>query len=111
MLRIVCAGLVGALLVGCTTSGTQERPMRDSEKTVLSLAVTERLDESEDGQLDVREHADIKCERFKITGSHMVHRVCFTLAEEDGMGRTTRDRFERIINDTPRPKGELPGGN
>ncbi len=110
MPRIVFACLVSAVLVGCTTTSTEDRPMRDSEMTFLSPDVSEMLDESEDGELDIREHAEVRCERVKITGSHMVHRMCFTVAEEDGMGRASRDRFERIMNDQVRFRGEAPGG-
>lgn len=79
--------------------------MRGSERTMLSAEVAERLDESE-GYLDTREYNDIRCRRVKLTGSHMVTRHCFTLAEQEAQAEQSQDRMERIMNDTPRPRGE-----
>ena len=97
--------LILALTVGCVAGcmATEERPMRASEDTYLSQEVERRLDEA-GGVIDVREHDDIRCQRVKLTGTHLVTRHCYTLAEEEAAAKQSQDRMERILNDTPRPR-------
>ena len=81
---------------GCKSVATHERPMNESEPTMVSQRVAAMLDEN-GGTLDTREHDNVRCERIKITGSHMVTRLCFTKEEEtdsiaDNQNKM-RDRF------------------
>ncbi|MEM9302518.1 MAG: hypothetical protein AAGE01_10430 [Pseudomonadota bacterium] len=101
-MRII-AILAVLVLTACTA--THERPMRASEKTLLSEDVSQRLAEN-DGMLDTRKEKDIRCDRIKITGSHLVTRVCYTLGEDEDSSQMSQDRLERVLNDTPRPRGE-----
>ena len=78
-------------LVGCVA--THDRPMNDSEVTVLSNHVAKLVAEDEDGIVDTREHKDIRCKRFKRVGSHMVLRHCYTVGEEEESVAENRDKM------------------
>lgn len=88
-------------LAACVSK--QDRPMRYSEDTVLSQEVSKRLDE-QDGELDVREHEDIRCERIRIVGTHMITRHCYTLGESAATADRNRNEIERRLSTTPRPR-------
>ena len=103
LIALLCALALSAC------AATHDRPMRASEKTLLSEEVGERLLAAEDGKLDIRDQKDIRCERVRTTGSHMVTRVCYTLGEDEDMSQYSQDRLERVMNDTPRPRGEARG--
>ncbi len=86
------------LSVGCVS--TQDRPMNKSEKTVLSEAVAEIVAEDQDGIVDIREHKQVRCTRFKRVGTHMVTRHCYTIGEEEesqlANQNRMRDRFGKM---------------
>lgn len=84
------------LVAGCTA--THERPM-GGEKTMVSDKVLAMVDEN-DGRLDIRDHENVRCKRIKLTGSHMVTRLCYTNEEDEEMDHRSsdkmRDRFGKI---------------
>lgn len=95
MFRKALLAAAVAATVGCAS--TQDRPMNSGELTYASQEVRKRVNESKDGILDVRQHSDIRCRRFKRVGTHMVTRVCYTKEEEEALTNATqdtvRDRF------------------
>ena len=98
MLRVFSTLLSAGLLTGCIS--TQDRPMNAREQTLLSPEVAKLVAADEDGILDTRQVPEIRCERFKRTGSHMVLRHCYTVGEEDEMVADAQgkmqDRFGKI---------------
>lgn len=101
MMRGLTIGIV-ILMSACVAR--HERPMRGSEDTILSDQVAKRLAESEQGYLDTREHSDILCRRVRITGSHMVTRVCYTMQEDEDITHETRKAMDRIYSTRARPR-------
>ena len=62
-----------------------------SEKTMVSDRVLAMVDEN-GGRLDIREHEDVRCKRIRLTGSHLVTRLCYTREEEEAMEKASRDK-------------------
>ena len=99
-MRKVLLVLIAGSIVGCSTYNTDTRPMNYGEKTLVSNKVAQMVDESETGKIDIREFEEVRCERVRITGSHMVHRHCYTVAEREASDRANqdevRDRFGKM---------------
>ncbi|MEM9305271.1 MAG: hypothetical protein AAGE01_24395, partial [Pseudomonadota bacterium] len=77
--RTLALGAATLFLSACIA--THERPMNEGEKTIVSDAVAQKVDDA-GGRLDIRDDDTVICDRFKRTGTHMVTRVCYTLAEK-----------------------------
>ena len=95
MLRTTGLALAIVATVGCVS--TQDRPKNAGELTYASQEVRERVAQSANGRIDTRKESDIRCRRFRMTGTHMVTRVCYTKEEEEALTKATqdtvRDRF------------------
>lgn len=87
-LVLAAAGIIG--LTGCVA--THERPMNDGERTFVSEDVAALLDDN-DGTVDTREYPDILCRRYKLVGTHMVTRVCYSRDEDEEMAKDTGNRI------------------
>jgi len=80
------------MLSGCVA--THERPMNESEITVVSDDVMAMVDEA-GGTLDIRDKPEVYCKRIRVTGSHMVTRVCYTKREDHAMAEETQATYYR----------------
>lgn len=80
------------LLTGCVA--THERPMNEVEDTIVSNQVLAMVDEA-GGELDIREEPKVRCERIRLTGTHMVTRHCYTLAESARSSEQTQNAYYR----------------
>ncbi len=95
------------LLTALITSGcvaTHERGMNDSEKTLVSNDVSAMVDEA-GGALDIREEPEVHCQRIKLTGSHMVTRLCYTGREEQASAEQTKATIYRRFGNHNRSRG------
>ena len=96
-MRLVLVAVMAGSVIGCSTHNTDTRPMNYGEKTLVSNKVAQMVDESESGAIDTREFDEVRCERIRITGSHMVQRHCYTVSEREAADRANqdevRDRF------------------
>ncbi len=81
-----------AALSGCLA--THERPMNYSEDTLVSDKVLAMVEEA-DGELDIREKPNVRCQRIRITGSHLITRLCYTTEEEKKIAKETRENYYR----------------
>ncbi len=80
------------LLAGCLA--THDRPMNESEETIASRTVMAMVEDA-GGTLDTREDPKVRCERIRITGTHMVTRMCFTEDEARWSQEETMNRYYR----------------
>lgn len=86
---LLCCAAVA--LAGCIS--TQDRPMNHGEQTMVSDDVRTLVEESKDGQIDTREFPDIRCRRFKLVGTHMVTRYCYSAREEEEALAENQDKM------------------
>lgn len=87
--------LASALLVACAnTYQVDERPQNAGEDTIVSDQVLAMVDQN-DGQLDIREHENVRCKRIKIVGTHIHKRLCYTTEEEEQQAQETYDSYYR----------------
>ena len=89
MKNLLAAIIVAPMITACV--GTAERPMNFGESTIVSDQVAKMVNESETGAIDIRDHEDIRCERIRITGTHMLKRHCYTLAEKEASDKANQD--------------------
>lgn len=97
--RGVFAAVSCVFLAGCIS--TQQRPMNHGEDTSVSMEVAQLLEQDIDGEIDIREHPEVRCVRHKRVGTHMVTRHCYTRGEQDQIARESqdgmRDRFGKQV--------------
>ncbi len=91
-MKTVLLAVMALIVSGCVA--THERAMNESEKTVVSDQVLAMVDEA-GGTLDIREKPEVYCKRIRITGSHMVTRVCYTDREDKAMADETQATYYR----------------
>lgn len=90
MSKILIPVLAFAMLGACIA--THERSMNAGEKTLVSDEVLAMVEEN-DGSLDIREHDNVRCERLRLVGTHMVTRLCYTTEEEKKMAEESRKKY------------------
>lgn len=86
-------GLAPLVLLAAGCVSTQDRPMNFGEKTYVSDDVREIVANSESGSVDTREYSNIRCRRYKLVGTHMVTRYCYTSEEEEEMAKNSQDKM------------------
>ncbi|MEM9529974.1 MAG: hypothetical protein AAGA23_03585 [Pseudomonadota bacterium] len=96
--------LAAAALTACMAK--HERPMNEGEKTIVSDQVLAMVDEA-GGELDIREKKNVRCQRIRITGTHMVTRLCYTSEEEKKIAERTQEEYYRRFG----PQKCLSGAN
>ncbi len=89
---IILIALTVTACAGTNTYQTDYRPMNKSEKTLVSDDVREVV-EASDGQIDIRNHPNIKCKRIKLVGSHIHQRLCYTNEEEKKLAEENAARY------------------
>lgn len=82
--------IMALALGGCVA--THERPMNQSEKTIVSDKVLAMVDEA-GGTLDIREKENVRCRRIRLTGSHITTRLCYTNEEERAIVEQTQEEY------------------
>lgn len=91
----LCGMLVfGALLVGCTSTGSTQKASSDfvpTEKTVV--VQTAEVDLPDDYDEPV-------CESKAVTGSRLKQTVCLTQRQRDQMARDGKDYANHLTNNT-----------
>ena len=80
--------LIAITLCGCVAK--HKRILNDGEKTLVSDAVHALVMATDEGLLDICQHDNVRYERIRIVGAHLVTRLCFT-REEEAMMRKTRE--------------------
>ncbi|MFK7956839.1 MAG: hypothetical protein AB8B96_12170 [Lysobacterales bacterium] len=91
-MKTILLAVMAFTISGCVA--THERGMNESEKTVVSDQVLAMVDEA-GGTLDIREKPEVYCKRIRVTGSHMVTRVCYTSREDEAMAEETKATYYR----------------
>ena len=97
-MKILITLLTAALLCGCLAK--HSRMLNEGEKTLVSADVRELVLAAEDGLLDIREHKNIRCERIRIVGTHLLTRLCFTKEESREMARKTQEEYWKAFGFT-----------
>lgn len=92
LMKNLLTPLAAIILGGCVA--THERPMNYSEKTIVSDEVLAMVDEA-GGELDTREEPSVRCQRIRLTGTHMVTRICYTSPEEQAAAENTKAAYYR----------------
>ncbi len=78
--RIASYGKIGRVIV-------------DGQSVYISKGLTDII--MEEGAADLENDPKIKCEKHRRTGSHLVIRVCRTVAELEEMQEYNREYYER----------------
>ena len=65
----------------------------DGQQIYISKGVTDIV--MEEGAADLEDKSKIQCKRVKRTGSHLVKRICRTVAEQEEIQEFNRDEFDR----------------
>jgi len=87
--------LIAAMLCGCVAK--HKRILNESEKTLVSDDVHALVMAADEGLLDIRQHKNVRCERIRLTGSHITTRLCYTTEEEKEMVRRASEAYFRAF--------------
>lgn len=92
--RLLATLTTAVVVSGCISR--HDRPANPGERTIISEDVAEKLAEN-GGALDTRDYPDIRCRRYKLVGTHMVTRVCSSVAEEEALAQESEDAARNVL--------------
>ncbi len=89
MFRIAIVLSLVLLVAAC--AGNEKK-----EGVILSdgfLAIAEK----ENGKVDTDKYPNVRCKRIRLTGTHLIKKVCYTSEEEEKLARQHVDEYYRTL--------------
>lgn len=91
--RLLLLAIIALALSACAS--TQRRAMNDGERTITTDKVRALVQAQ--GAVDVRFDEQIRCERIRIVGTHLIQRFCYSGAEAKEAARDAMRRYSRSV--------------